>query len=192
MMANNKIIFGGNVLLDLTQDSVEAEKVLSGFTFHGKDGKPGVGSCTFDLDTSELTAKAAEILATKTAGVNGVVITGSMPNNGAVAGIIKTIAGEYVVPLGYHDGSGKVVIDPAEAAKLIASNIREGVTILGVTGTMTGTESVTAQSRTVTPAAAAQTVLPEEGYNYLSQVIVEAIPYVSTPNAAGGNTVTIG
>ncbi len=191
-MANNKIIFGGNVLIDLTQDSVEADKVLEGITFHGKDGAPAAGTCPFDMDTSSLTARAAEILAGKTAGVNGVAVTGTMPNNGAVEGLIKTAAGEYIVPLGYHDGSGKAKIDPAEAAKLVATNIREDVTILGVKGTMTGSESVVAQSKTVTPTAAEQTVLPDEGYNYLSQVVVAAIPYVSTPNAAGGNTITIG
>lgn len=39
-----------------------------------------------------------------------------------------------------------------------------------------------------------QTVLPdtEEGYNYLSQVTVAAIPYQESENPAGGTTVTIG
>ena len=44
----------------------------------------------------------------------------------------------------------------------------------------------------VTPSATAQTVLPDTGYNYLSQVTVAAIPYVETDNSAGGKTVTIG
>ena len=51
-----------------------------------------------------------------------------MKNNGAVKGTISTVAGEYTVPQGYHDGSGKVSIDATEQAKLIATNIREGVT----------------------------------------------------------------
>ena len=77
-------------------------------------------------------------------------------------------------------------------AKLIAQNIREGITILGVTGTMTGTESVTAQSKTVTPSANAdQTITPDEGYNYLSQVVVRKLSYVESDNAAGGVPVTI-
>lgn len=45
-----------------------------------------------------------------------------MKNNGAVKGIISTVAGEYTVPQGYHDGSGKVSIDATEQAKLIATN----------------------------------------------------------------------
>ena len=33
--------------------------------------------------------------------------------------------------------------------------------------------------------------LPDEGYDYLSQVTVAAIPYVESDNAAGGKTATI-
>ena len=61
------------------------------------------------------------------------------------------MAGEYTVPQGYHDGSGKVSIDATEQAKLIATNIREGVTILGVEGAMSGSEDMKPQSKEVTP-----------------------------------------
>lgn len=82
-------------------------------------------------------------------------------------------------------------MDTTEQAKLIAANIRQGITILGVQGTMSGQEDVVAQSRTVTPLTTSQTITPETGYNYLSQVVVSAIPYVETDNSAGGITVTI-
>lgn len=190
-MAKNKIIYGGQVLIDLTADTVEPGKVLLGFKYHGADGEVHTGTCTFDLDTSGATVQASEILFGKTAGVRGSMVTGSMPNNGAVAAKISTVSGEYIVPLGYHDGSGKCVIDPDEAAKLIAGNIKAGVTILGVTGTYGG-EAVTAQSKTVDPLTTAQTVLPDSNYDYLSQVKVNAIYYNETENAAGGLTVTIG
>lgn len=190
-MAKNKIIYGGNVLIDLTADTIEPGKVLLGYTYHGADGELHSGTCTFDLDTSGATVKASEILIGKTAGVRGAMVTGDMPNNGAVAAQITTAGGEYVVPLGYHDGSGKVVIDPTEAAKLIAGNIKAGVTILGVTGTYGG-ETVSAQSKTVDPLTTEQTVLPDGNYDYLSQVKVSAIYYNETENAAGGVTVTIG
>ena len=96
-----------------------------------------------------------------------------------------------MVPIGYHDGSGTVAIDETEKAKLIPGNIRNGVTVLGVEGSMTGTEDVNAQTKTVSPSTVQQTVLPDEGYNYLSQIVVGAIPYVETSNSAGGTTVTI-
>ena len=189
-MANNKIIYGGQTLIDLTADTVEASKLLSGFTAHDRSGEIITGTCTFNADTSDADATASEILATKTAYVNGQKITGSMPNNGAVAGKITTKGQVYTVPAGYHDGSVTVQIDATEQAKIIAENIKDGVEMLGVTGTYTG-EGVTAQAKTATPYTTAQTILPDTGYDYLSQVTVEAIAYTETPNAYG-TTVTIG
>jgi len=195
-MANqyvNKVIYGGNTLIDLTGDTVTADKILSGFKAHDKSGAPITGSCTFDSDTSDDTAGAAEILTGKTAHVKGSKVTGTMPNRGAVTGTISTVDGQYTIPQGYHDGSGKVSISATEQEKIVAANIREGVEILGVTGTMSGQEDVKAQSKTATPKTASQTITPDtaQGYNYLSQVTVEAIPYTETDNSAGGKTVTI-
>lgn len=192
MAVASKIIYGNKVLLDLTGDNVTADKVLLDIQFHGADGVIYKGTCTFDVDSSGATLNEAEALEGKTFAKGGQIRTGTMKNNGAVSGVIKLKDEEYRVPIGYHDGSGTVVIDPTEAAKIIASNIREGVTILGVTGTMTGSEGVAAQTKTVTPSANQQSVLPDEGYTHLAEVIVEAIPYTETENAAGGLTVTIG
>ena len=194
-MANqykSKIIFNGDVLIDLTSDTITAADLASGKTAHDKSGAPIVGTSTYDSDTSNDTATASEILATKTAHARGTALTGTMPNNGAVTGTITAVNGEYTIPIGYHDGSGKVSISSTEQAKLIAENIRQGVTVLGVEGTMSGSEDVVAQSRTVTPTAAAQVITPETGYNYLTQVTVNAIPYSESDNSAGGVTVTIG
>lgn len=190
-MGNSKIIFGNEVLMDLTSDTVVASKLLTGYTAHGADGEAITGTCDFDADTSDATATAAEILVTKTAYKNGAKLTGTMPNIGSVTGAISTKEGSYTIPLGYHDGSGSVSIDSTEQAKIIAGNIKDGVQILGVTGTYTG-EGVTAQAKEATPYTTQQTILPDSGYDYLSQVVVKAISKVVTPNAAGGNTVTIG
>jgi len=192
--AINKVIYGGKVLIDLTADTVVADKLLAGYKAHGADGNVVTGTCDFDMNTSGATASASEILSGKKAGVSGAMVTGTMKNNGAVAGVISAKAEEYTVPQGYHDGSGKVKISDDEQAKLIADNIREGVTILGVEGTMSGTEGANPQAKTVTPSTSQQEILPdsESGYNYLSQVTVLAIPYVETENAQGGLTATIG
>lgn len=190
-MATSKVIFGGEVLIDLTADTIKADKLLKGYTAHGADGEAVAGSCTFDADTSDATAAAAEILSGKTAYNKGSKVTGTMKNNGAVTGSISTVAGTYTVPQGYHDGSGKVSIASTEQAKIIAANIREGVTILGVAGAMSGTEGANPQSKTVTPTVAGFEVLPDEGYNYLASVTVNKIPYEESSNSAGGTTVTI-
>ena len=190
-MAISKVIYGGETLIDLTADTVKADKVLKGYTTHGADGEKITGTCEYDANTQDATASDAEILSGKTAYVKGTKKTGTMKNNGAVSGKISTKAQKFTVPQGYHDGSGTVEIDTTEQAKLIADNIREGITVLGVTGTMSGSEDVVAQSKTVTPTVTAQTVLPDEGYNSLTSVVVNAIPYVESENSAGGTTVTI-
>lgn len=193
-MANNqyinKVIYGSDTLIDLTGDDVTAADVLSGKKFHLPSGEPKTGSCTYDADTSDATAIAAEILADKTAYKNGSKLTGTMNNRGSITGTISTVAGEYTVPQGYHDGGGKVSIDSTEQAKIISGNIKDGVEILGVTGSYTGA-GVTAQAKTATPSTSQQVITPDQGYDYLSQVTVNAISYTETDNAAGGKTATI-
>lgn len=191
-MSINKVVYGGKTLIDLTGDTVTEDKLLNGITAHGKDGEPVTGTCAFDVNSNDATAAVAEILKGKTAYARGTKLVGTMPNNGAVTGKISKKGGAYTIPQGYHDGSGKVSIDATEQAKIIAQNIREGVIILGVEGSMSGNEGVKAQAKTVTPSSAQQTILPDTGYTHLSQVTVEKIPYVESENSAGGTTVTIG
>lgn len=190
---NNKVVLGnGTVLIDLTSDTVDASHLLSGYTAHSASGAPITGTCDFDSDTSDDTLQIAEALSGKTFHARGAAYTGTMPNNGGVTGTISTKAGVYNVPQGFHDGSGTVAIAAAEQDKIIATNIRQGITILGVTGTMSGSESVVARAATATPSFVSQTIVPGTGYTHLSQCTVDAISVVYTDNAAGGKTVTIG
>ena len=191
-MGKNKIIYGGNVLIDLTADTVSADKLLSGITAHDKSGEIIEGTCTYDSDTQDATVAVAEMLIGKTAYARGSKLTGTMPNNGAVTGSIETKDGTFSIPLGFHDGSGSVSISLAEQAKLISANIKSGIEILGVIGSYSG-EAVTAQSKdNIVPKTTSQTILPDDGYDYLSQVVITAIPYTESANSAGGITVTIG
>ena len=96
--------------------------------------KSGGGTAKF-YDVTDATVSAAHVLAgDKFVGPNG-EDTGSMPNNGATGGEISTKAGTVTIPAGYTTG-GTVQISSTEQAKIIASNIKSGVTILGQAGSL--------------------------------------------------------
>ena len=91
------------------------------------------------VDLRNDTVSAGKLLKGATAhDKTGAKITGTMPNNGAVSGSIATKDGQYTVPQGFHNGSGKVGIASTEKAKLIPGNIKSGVKVLGVTGSYSG------------------------------------------------------
>lgn len=190
-MAVNKVVYGSTVLIDLTADTVTADKILTNYTAHDQSGAVITGTCDFDVNSGDATVQVAEMLTGKTAYARGAKLTGTMPNNGAVTLTISNLTDEISIAQGYHDGSGKVSILSTEQAKLIASNIKHGITILGVTGTLEPSSAIKVHAKTVTPSVDAQTILPDSEYDYLSQVTVNAIPYAETENAAGGMTVTI-
>ena len=190
----SKVVYGNETLIDLTDDTVVAAALLSGYTAHGADGAPITGSCQYDADTKDATANANDILSGKTAYKNGAKITGSMTNVGKQTSVLADKSTPVSITAGYHDGSGTVALDSTSAAALIADNVRQGITILGVTGTMSGSEDVKATSLSATPYTAAATYLPSDlgDYNYFSQVTVNAIAYSTASNPGGGITATIG
>lgn len=185
----NKVVYGGQTLIDLTADTITAGDLIAGVTAHDKSGAVITGTDTRDSDTSKDTAAVAEILAGKTAHARGAQLTGTMKNNGG-AGITVSSKSGSSIPQGYYDGSGKATIDTASATSLVAGNIKQGVSILGVTGTYAG-ESAKLQTKNVTPSTSQQTVTADTGYDALSSVTVAAIPYAESDNSAGGKTVTI-
>lgn len=191
---NSKVVLAsGEVLMDLTGDDITAADLAKGKKAHDKTGAQIVGTSTKDADTSDATAGAAEILSGKTAYVTGTKVTGTMPNNGAKTLNVSKKNVSVPIPQGYHDGSGTAQIDPIEAAKVIPNNIRQGISILGVEGAMSGTEGAKPQAKVATPSFAQQVIAPDSPeYNYLSQVTVEAISVKYADNPQGGQTVTIG
>jgi hypothetical protein len=79
------------------------------------------------------TAQASDVLTGKTIGTENGIVTGTMPNRGAINQTLTTQGGSYTIPSGYHNGSGKVT---ASFANLVAGNIKSGVNIGGVVGTL--------------------------------------------------------
>lgn len=194
-MANqyvNKVVVGTETKLDLSADTITPADLKKGATAHDKSGAPIVGTSELDVNSADATAAVAEVLTGKTFYARGSKMTGTMPNIGKQEGSVTTRDGTVSIQQGYHDGSGSVGIAADEQAKIIAANIKQGVTILGVEGSYGG-EAVSVQAnKSVTPGFAQQVVTPDEGYDYLAQVTVAAIPVTYVDNAAGGRTMTIG
>ena len=189
----NKVVYGNQTLIDLTSDTLSSTSQLAyGITAHDRTGATITGSNTYDADTSDANAAAAEILATKTAYVNGNKITGIMANNGGNNVTVTSKSGN-TIPAGYYDGSGKAIIDSTSSTNLVPANVREGVTILGVEGTMSGSEDMKATSLSVTPYTTSQSFVPSDlgNYNAITSVTVAAITYTETANSYG-LTATIG
>lgn len=145
-------------------------------------------------------ATASDILQGKTAYVYGQEVTGNIPVKGAVSETISDKSQRVTIERGYHDGNGGVELDPQEVQKLIPENIKQGVMLFGTEGTYTGAGNIRSQSKVVTPSNQNQVIVPDAGYDYLSQVTVEAIQAANVidgattrqSNAKGGTTVTIG
>lgn len=68
-----------------------------------------------------------------------------------VSGRIGKVDGSYTIPAGYHNGKGAVTITNEEQAKLVADNIKAGVTSLGVAGkaSVVDTADATAAASTI-------------------------------------------
>lgn len=94
--------------------------------------KSGGGTAKF-YDTDGASVSAGDLLTGKTAYGSTGVVNGSMPNNGSTSGTIGTVAGTVVIPAGYTSGG---TVSLTNVSDCQASNILNGKSILGVSGTL--------------------------------------------------------
>lgn len=57
--AKNKVVYGSTVLIDLTADTVTADKILTSYTAHDASGTVITGTCDFDVNSQDATVKVA-------------------------------------------------------------------------------------------------------------------------------------
>ena len=106
-----------------------AGNIKSGVSIFGVNGNyEGDG-----IDTSDATATASDILSGKTAYVNGTKITGSIAFQAAKT-ITPSTTDQIVVSAGYYT-NGDITVKGD--INLSAENIKSGVSIFGITGTLT-------------------------------------------------------
>ena len=126
------------------------------------------------------TAQPEHVLEEYTIGTENGIVSGTMPNRGAINQTITTQGGQIIIPEGYHDGNGKVT---AYFANLTSENIRYQITIGGVTGTLGRAKSV------AIPKAENRWLLKDAYTNLMSG---DEVPVGSfKPNVAGAITVGV-
>lgn len=204
-----------------------ADDVVKGKTFTSATGLKVTGThvCSGGLNTSDATATAGEILKDKTAYVKGEKITGTIryyPEGPAITSggyltsdvanvsvvtsqtkeYLKITSSQIVNPVAFLKDSkfycGTLLSNLGNAT---ADDVTEGKTFTSTAGLkVTGTAKASAptlQSKTATPSTSQQTITPDNGYDGLSSVTVEAMPTAAlgTPtisvDSAGKITATV-
>ena len=97
---------------------------------------------------------------------------------------------QIIVPDSGYNGITKITLNPVTSSideNIISSNIKQGVSILGVTGTLETKADPVLQSKTITPTKLNQTITPDTGYDALSSVIVNGVTSDIDSNITAGN-----
>jgi len=109
------------------------------------------------------------------------------------SGITKKAAATYTPDTSNQTIGANQYLSGAQTIKgdsnLVAGNIRSGVSIFGVTGTVVAASSPNLQNKTVTPRASSQTVKPDSGYDGLKQVTVSGDANLVSGNIISGKTI---
>ena len=84
-------------------------------------------------------ATSNQVLEGKYVAINN-VIQGSMPNNGQLA--YTPTKNQQTIPMGYTSGGTIAATTASVDSNIVASNIKSGVSILGVTGTLPNTKNI--------------------------------------------------
>ena len=143
-IASGQYLSGVQTIKAVKTSGISAANIKTGVTIKVGDANDddriatatGTFTASSTISSGQTGAAAAQILTGYSAFLDGAEVKGSMASNGATGGTISTKAGSVVIPAGYTTG-GTVTISSTEQAKIIAGNIKSGVTILGQAGSST-------------------------------------------------------
>lgn len=121
------------------------------------------------------------------------VTVGAISKTYVGSGVTKKSAATYTPGTSNQTIGANQYLSGAQTIKgdsnLVAGNIRSGVSIFGVTGTVVAASSPNLQAKTVTPGTSSQTVRPDNGYDGLSQVVVSGDYDLVSGNIISGKTI---
>lgn len=83
----------------------------------------------------------------------------------------------------YYVDASKTLTD----SNLTAANIKNGVSIFGVTGSYTGTSPNLQAKTNISPSTSSQTIEPDNGYDGLSSVQINAMPSLTLPTTTSAS-----
>lgn len=142
-------------------DNIKPGNIKQGVTILGVEGN----LTSTGINTSDATATADKILSGYTAYVDDEKIIGTMSNRGSLSVTPKTNSLSYAG--GYYSSINIGAVTASIDSNIIASNIKQGVTILGVTGNLIS-EDIERITETITPSSTSDIVRTNRFYDRLT------------------------
>ena len=187
-------IVSNNILSGVEILGVEGSVVLDGTTIQPRTTSqslthPGVGGYKSVVVEPVTAAIDSDIAANNIRnGVNILGVTGTVIEAKTTSTIVTPSTSQQVIsPSGTYNGFSSVTISAVTSAidpDITASNIRNGVNILGVTGNVV---ELVGEAKTVTPVTTTQTITPSNGKNGLTTVVVNAVTSAIDPDIVSSN-----